>query len=196
MAKPLLSPDGVLSYPKLLKPVLPRKPKPGDVPAYETTILFTVEQCETDKYKAMVAEAERVGREFFGDKFDALFKDGKLKWPFRKDIESSGYPATFHRFISARAKVSAIHPPPKIINRRGEVITSPMEIYPGVRARISVAPYAFSNESKGVSFGLRNVQILGKGARLDDSVEPGTEFDKLDDEPAGELSDELNGMLG
>jgi hypothetical protein len=161
------------------------------------SILFTAEQIETPEYKALVAEATRVGREKFGDKFDALFKDGKLKWPFKKDIESSGYPAHFVRYISARAKQSAVHPAPQIRARDGKTpITNAMLVYPGVRGRVSLSVYAYDGESKGVTFGLRNVQILGDGPRLDNSVSPGTEFDALEPEAPGAISDEMANMLG
>ncbi len=192
----MLTPPGVLSYPKLFVPVLPRKPKPGDVPAYETSILFTAEQIATPEYKALVAEAERIGREKFGDKFDALIKDGKLKWPFKKDIESSGYPAHIVRYVSARAKKSPVHPAPQIVARDGKtLITNPMLVYPGVRARISVSVYAYDGESKGVTFGLRNVQILGDGERLDSSVTPGAEFGGLEPEAPGDMAADMAGLL-
>lgn len=181
-----LTPVGVLSYPHLFVPKLPRKPKPTDRRSYSATLLFDAKAIETADYKALVAEAMRVGREAFGDKFELLLQDGKLKMPFRKDVASSGYDANkFVRFIGARNTEDPIRPKPQIIDGAKNPITDPTLVFPGVRARLSVTVFAFDNESKGVSLGLRNCQIVGNknDPRLDSFTNAEDEFGEVEPDP-------------
>lgn len=74
-------------------------------------------------------------------------------------------------------------------------------VFPGAWARATVTVYSYNNKGKGVALGLQNLQILGKGERLDSRTNASEDFadedvdDKwLDDteEPSGAEEDDEN----
>ncbi len=78
--------------------------------------------------------------------------------------------------------------PPGIVGRDRQPILTAGEIYSGMKARVSMVAFHFNNKSKGVSFGLRNVQKLGDGPRLGGTAsDPDEDFDDLDDEDDDDL---------
>lgn len=192
----LFTPEMILSYPKLFKAGPKTKnAKPGDTKAYSVAGLFTLKATETPEYKKMLELATDAAQAKFGDKWKLLLKDGKFKWPFRKDVVSSGYPAEFVTFMNFSADENPGKPKPQVVDRGLQLITDPAIVFPGIRGRVSYGCYAYDNESKGVSFGLRNVQILGNAndKRLDAYKTAAEEFPEVAPE---EISDELAGMLG
>lgn len=184
----LITPEGVLSYPKLFKAELPFNAKPGDLPAYSTTILFTKGASESAEFQAIQAAVLACAREKWGARADAMIREKSVHLPFRTDVESKGYPSDYVVFLSAKAPEGGSRPKPQIVGRNGKPLTDTKEIYPGVRARLSLGVYAYDrNGNKGVAFGLRNVQKMGDGDRLDTYTTPEQDFGKPVDEPAGEF---------
>jgi ssDNA-binding protein len=202
MASLMTPENGVLNWPRLFQPALPKNAKPTDKPAYSTTILFTKEDTETAEYKALVAAVVACAKEKWGDRAEAMIREGSLRLPFRKDVASKGYPADFVSFINVRAVADPSKPPPQVISRSKKPITDPKEIYSGARARVTLGVYAYDvNGNKGVSFGLRNVQKTGDGKRIDAYTTADQDFGKLDDGPLADMPGEggdpsLASMLG
>lgn len=52
------------------------------------------------------------------------------------------------------------------------------EIYPGCYCRATVTVYSYDNKGKGVAIGLRNIQKIKDGARLDSRVDANEDFDE------------------
>jgi hypothetical protein len=182
----LITPVGVLSYPKLFKPELPYNPKPSDVPVYSTAILFTKEATESFEWGALQAAVVECAKEKWGARAEAMLRDKSIRVPFRTDLESKGYPSEYVVFLNAKANANSNRPAPQIVGPDKRLLTDQKEIYPGVRARLSLGVYPYDNSgNKGISFGLRNVQKVGDGDRLDTYSSPEQDFGKPVDEPAG-----------
>lgn len=179
--KRVVTPEGVLSYPKLFTPELGPEAKPGDKPKYGTTIVFAP-GVDLAPLRSIIAA---VAKEKWGEKATAMFQSGALRSPLRKDAEEKGY-AAGSIFINARSTEK-----PSVVSRyagpdgKPLVVTDEAEIYPGVHARISISAFAYDKAgNKGVSFGLNHVQKLGDGERLDNRKKAQDEFDADLKEPA------------
>jgi hypothetical protein len=203
----IVTPEGVLSYPKVFRSELPHKPKPTDKKAWSTTILFDKEATATAEFKAMVDAAvslavERFGQavsrkvEFLTDGPDAgrsFLRNGDsfVFLPFRNDVKKKGYPEQFVSFVTAR-KVDDPEKnirPPEVIGRSGKPCDQ-RDIYPGVKARVSLGAFAYDNNgNKGVSFGLNNVLKVGDGDRIDNVKNAADEFGSHVE--AADMPDEL-----
>lgn len=186
----LITPEGVLSYPKLFRSELPKDAEPGDKKKWSTTILFTQAAVETAEYKALVTEAIKCARDKWGADADQMIRDGQLRMPFRKDVAAKGYPAEFVAFMNLSKTDDSDKNviPPQIIGRDAKPLTDTREIYPGVRARLSVGVFAYTRKgNKGVSFGLNNVQKLGDGPRIDNRKSAQDEFGAVEPEPAADM---------
>lgn len=75
-------------------------------------------------------------------------------------------------------------------------------VFPGAWARATVSVYSYKNKGKGVALGLQNLQILGKGERLDNRTNASEDFadEEVDDkwldgdEATGAEEDDLNDL--
>ena len=122
-----------------------------------------------------------------------LQKKPQLKWPFRDGAErdAQGYgPGT--TFINVSSKQQ-----PGVVDRyagtdgRPRPITEHSEVYPGCFVRASLRPFTYdTNGSKGVSFGLQNLQKLRDGERIDGRMRPEEEFEAVE-RGAADLDDLL-----
>ena len=208
---PLLTPVGVLSYPKVFKSELGKDAKPTDFPKWSTTFLMTTEALKSAEFKAMVEAALSAAEERFGKKakigreikwdqkqysFVSWGDDDAIRMPFRRDTRKKGYPDEFVMLIN----VSKTDNPnknvyaPSVVDARGRPIADKSEIYPGVRARLSLSCFAYeASGNRGVSFGLNNVQKAGDAPRIDGSKSASEEFGALPEE-AG--ADDLAALLG
>ena len=85
----MITPNAILSYPHLFTPQLPPgKTDPKDA-KYSCSLVFP----KGTDMREMRAAAEAAGRAKFGDKYNGMLAAGKLKMPFRDDVEEKGYPA-------------------------------------------------------------------------------------------------------
>lgn len=162
----IITPECILSYPNL------REPQPNDQGTmfYQVTPIFTAET-DISAIKQAVAQAVR---EKFGAEADGMIKNRKIRLPFRTDVESKGYPegATFFSTKSKNAPgVVGLAP-----DSSGRPAPYEGEIYPGIIARISLQPYYYPQQGGGIAMGLRNVQILRDGERLDNRIPASQEF--------------------
>lgn len=189
----LVTPEGVLSYPKLFKAELPYNAKPTDVPEYSTLILFTKEATESAEWKALQAAVVACAREKWGERADAMLREKSIRVPFRTDVESKGYPPQYVAFMTVKTRKNDNRPAPQIVGPDKRQLADAREIYPGVRARLSLGVYAYDQSgNKGVSFGLRNVMKTGDGDRLDTYSSPEQDFGKPDAKAAAGEFDFLN----
>lgn len=197
MAKRIITIPGTLSYPNLDKAIPPKNGK-GE-PKFSAAFLFhpgtfinkggmavtvTAEQVagfEKSLWAALVEAAE----ETYGTKAAQMLKTGALKNPLRKDWEAKGYPEGTLYFNARSSNAPGLVYPwadpesvkagkPKAQKIPQDKITK--ELYPGARVIASVTAFYYDNESKGVSFGLNNVQLVGDGPRLDSQKAAEDEF--------------------
>ncbi len=171
----IITPKARISYPHVFEP---RAAAPGAEPMYSCSLVFEAGTDLSALKKAVIETA----RERFGDKSDALIKSGKLRLPFRTDVEEKGYPEGAV-FINIRTKSK-----PGIVDRYAGTdgkpvpITDPDEIYPGCYVRASVRPYAYdTNGNRGVSLALCNIQKLEDGERFDGRKAAQDEFEALEE---------------
>lgn len=168
--KKLQTPPAILSFPHLADP---QPVRPGDKgePKFKGSFIFTKETDITAlKDAALAAVKER-----WGDKGEKMIKAGQLKWPFRdkpEDIELKGYPegSTFFNATST-SQPGMVYPWPATgSNKPAQVAQEDIKkvFYPGAIVRASVTAFVFDRpDSKGVAFGLNNLQKLKDGPRMD-----------------------------
>lgn len=167
----LITPEAILSYPNVFEP---KSGPQGGEPFYSCAVVFPEGTDLTEMKRAAIAVAE----EKWGVKAKDLIKAGKVKLPFRTDVEEKGYPDG-STFFNAKSKTA-----PGIVSKyagpdgKPAKITDPEEIYPGVKARLSVRFYAYdTNGNRGVAVALGNIQKLADGPRMDGRMKAEDEFD-------------------
>ena len=179
----MLSPEATLSYPNLFTPRLRKGAKPADKPKYGSALLFTEAATKTPEYKAMKDAVIAAAKERWGEAHATMLKEGVIDLPFKKDIGSQGYPDSFFVYINAES--SHENPPAVVSRRKGPdgkplAITDKREIYAGAVVRVSLGVYAYGGKGTdykpGIRFGLRNVQKIGDGPRLDGRSNASDEF--------------------
>jgi len=186
--KRLQTPKGRLSFPFLFKP----RPveKPGDKEKYSLSLIFDKAAQETPEFKAIQAEVRATALAKFGKEVLVNPETGKtdvdpkkntkksmivpknVKNPLRdgEEKELDGYgPGTV--FISATSER-----PPGVIG--GDMKPcSEKDVYAGCYVRASLTVYAYDRpDSKGVTFGLRNVQKLADGDPFGGGGDPTKDF--------------------
>lgn len=167
----VITPQATLSYPHLFEPNTP----PGAAEAvYSCALVFEKGTDLGELKKAALAAAT----EKFGNKAEALIRDGKLRMPFRNDGAEKGYPdGSVFMNVKNKSKpgIVSIYPGP---DGKPQVIDDPAQIYAGCKVRASLRAYAYDvSGNKGVAFSLGNLQKLADGERLDGRVKAEDEFD-------------------
>lgn len=194
----LLSPPCIASYPQVHDPRV-REDKDGKPLEYSIALLFTQAALDSDEGKALDAEARRALRERFGKDADDLIKEGSLKLPWRHDVKSKGYPPGVVCYINASS--SEKHKPQVVSIYAGadgkpEPITDKTAIYPGAIVRCSLSSYTYDNKSKGVHFGLGNVQLVDATApRLVEHTEASADFGAGVSRPAASDASSVAALL-
>lgn len=161
-----------LSFPKVFEP---ESFQDGPL-RYSTMILIdkadTATVAELRKAEANAAEE---GRNKFGAKWKP---SGSIIHDADEDGTADDYPERAgHLYLTVGTNASANFPKPGVVDKSGQTIIDPSEVYSGVYAHVSVSPYAYNNTlKKGVSFGLNNLMILGHGERLSGGPSAETEF--------------------
>lgn len=130
---------------------------------YSCMVLIPKKDKDTlDKLKAAQekALADAIPTKFNGK------KPANLKNTLRdadEELDLEKYPeAKGHYFMNVGNKTR-----PGIVDSSLNQVMDPDEVYSGVYARVSVNAFAYNaSGSKGLSFGLNNVMVLGKGDRL------------------------------
>jgi hypothetical protein len=172
----VITPEVRVSYPALHEP---RVGPNGGEPKYGAALVFP----HGADLSALKKSAGDALQERWGAKAMEMVQKGQLKWPFRDGSQKYGPGTTFINVTSKQ--------PPGIVDRfagpdgKPRPITDPSEVYAGCYARASVRPFTYDvNGSKGVSFGLNNLQKLREGERLDGRMNAADEFDATESGPA------------
>lgn len=149
-----------LSYAHLLEPSASFE---GQEPKYSCVILIPKSDTATlDKIKAAQKEALEAGKssKFNGSvpkNWKDTLRDGDEEMEEDKNPEYSG-----HMFMNVSGKNK-----PGIVDEQLNPVMDADQVYSGVYARVSINAFAFNTSgNKGVSFGLNNVMVLGRGDRL------------------------------
>jgi len=164
----------------------------GSAEKYSLTAIWTPKTFgprDKELWKALLAEMERASQDAFKKSWKAIpsnnrgIRDGVEKG----DMDGFGE-GTFFATLSTLVE-------PGVFDRNGNQIVDKDEIYPGVFARATVNVYAYNNMSKGVAIGLRNLQKVKDGPRLDGRGDGAKDFadNELDESWLEEHTDSLLG---
>jgi hypothetical protein len=155
MAKSPVSPIGRVSFPTVFE-----AREYAGKSNFSIVLLFD----KTDPgLKVLAEKALSALKDKFGDKAPKSFKPGDYpaKWsnPFVNGDESdvAGYEGKIAIRFKSKTK------PQVVDGQRNPITEDSGRLYAGCFARVSYSVYAFDNESKGVAFGLVNVQKTGDG---------------------------------
>jgi hypothetical protein len=161
--KSQVSPIGRVSFPSVFQP---HAFEEGE-PKYEVVMLFDPEELAPLKAAAAAAVKEK-----FGDSAEKVSKAEGFKSPFHcgDDKDYDGYAGkTWVRFTSKQ--------PPAVVNESVQPISEASgDFYAGCHARVSYTVYAYDFRSKGVAFGLVNIQKVGNGEPFAGRTSPEDDF--------------------
>lgn len=165
-----------LAYANLLTP---RASFEGQDPKYSAVLLIPKTDTKTVNAikRAIKAAAEEGAGKVFGGKIPKNLKttlrDGDEEADLERNPEYEG-----HMFMNVSSKTR-----PGIVDRGLNTIIEPDEVYSGMYARVSINAFAYSySGSKGISFGLNNVQKVRDGERFAGASKAEDDFDALDDD--------------
>ena len=160
MATKVVTGEVRLSYCHLLEP---QSSFEGQAPRYSVVLLIPKTDTKTvEALKAAQREALENGK---SSKFNGTIpknwkntmRDGDEDADLERNPEYSG-----HYFMNVSSKTR-----PGIVDANLNQVMDAGEVYSGVYARVSINAFPFNTQgNKGVSFGLNNVQVLGKGEPL------------------------------
>lgn len=180
----LLTPMFRVSFPQIFEA---RAMQPGQEAKYSITMLFdikTINQKPSEKklWEDMMASVKIVAAEKWPKGIPVGFKV-----PFRDGLEKEQYEGYGKGiiFVAATTKTR-----PGLVDQNLQKIINPEEFYPGVYARATVNPFAWTKLGKnGVSFGLQNVQKVKDGDALGGRTRAEDDFTPLDDLTGGGQTD-------
>jgi len=134
----------------------------------------------TEQKKALDAALLEAAEEVFGTKAAGMLKSKSLKYPIRDDAEAKGYPeGTIYFNAQSSNAPGLVYPWADPETKKAAKVPQDKiakVFYPGARVIASVTAFYYDNESKGVTFGLNNVQLIGDGPRLDSQKSAEDEF--------------------
>lgn len=153
----------------------------GSDPKYSVVMLFypdKMNDADKAKFKAMRGLLDAACRDKFGKPFvemkkSSTFKRGIRDGAEKPDLDGYGEGCVF---ATASSKMQ-----PGIIDRDRDPILSTEEFYPGCWARATLTAYGYDNKSKGVAFGLQNLQKLGDDESFSGRVDADKDFENDED---------------
>lgn len=169
----IITPTGVLSFPKLFKPE-PRSK--GGEPVFSTSLIFDADAQKDARWKALKQEVRDAIADKWGDvkaNDHAFLKRLAMPWRDAAEKQYEGYGAG-KLFISPWSKFK-----PGLIDCNKVDILVPTDVWAGQLARAFVTPFAWENLGKmGVSLQLEHVQIVRADmARIDGRTSAASAFD-------------------
>ena len=171
-----------LSYVNLLEP----KAFEGQEPKYSCVLLIPKEDKKTlTAIREAIKDAYEVAKDnkLKGVKFEKLhttLRDGDSDDSVDTE-ESPEYADHYFMNVSCKTK-------PGIIDKYKEKVVDEEDVYSGVYARASINFFAYNTAgNKGVSAGLNNIQIIGKGEFLGGRSSADADFDEYEDDDDGLL---------
>ena len=186
MSKKTLTPVFRVSYPSLFV-----KNKYDNKEAYEVTCIIPKDfdtaghpsfpgGSNKKQMAALQKEIEDVGRAAFGKDWPTV-KERQYAYPIRdgseRDRDGYGPEVVFFRAKSTRDR-------PNVVDRKRQPIYENDDngIYAGCYAIASVSVYAYTEKSKGVAIGLKNVQKIADGDTFGSRTTPEDDFEEWDDD--------------
>ena len=172
----LMTPSARIAFPQVWRP---KAFAEGQAENFSVIAIFYPDnftEAERKQYKKMIKVCNAESKAKFGKEMKALpstagrpITNGEEKGELLGFGEGSVF-AT----LKSRYK-------PSVVDKHGEEITDESLVYPGVWARFTVTPYAYSGTfGKGVKLGLRNIQILKDDERFDGRTNGGQDFAGVD----------------
>jgi len=170
------TPVGRLSYPHLFEA---QTYEDGE-PKFNIVLLFK----KGEDLSALEAMAATAAKEKWGDKIPAGLRNPFRDQSEKADEQTGALPAGYEdgaKFMTLSSK----HKPGVVNTKVGadgklETLYDDTDIYAGCWVRASVSCYAYAKKgNKGVSFGLRNVQLIEEGERLDGGVKAEDDFEPV-----------------
>lgn len=164
----IFTPEGRVAFSHVWEP---HSFEAGKQENYSLILVFEPGTDLTEMKKACIAAAKKK----FGDKASAMFKNGKLKMPWRDGSEYSEYGDPFVEgatFVTLKSKNA-----PGIVDHNAKPILKQMDFYSGCLARASCLCWAFDQMgNQGVTLLLNNVQKVGDGERMSGRMNAEDEF--------------------
>ena len=137
-----------------------------------------MDAAERKRWDFMRAEFDRVSKQAFKLPLGKLPKNVRTGLREGNERPNEAGDGAWFATLSSSAKYK-----PGIVNRSKEAI-DPNEVYAGCYARASIQLFAFDNVGKGIGVGLRNLQKVADGERLDGATSASDDFsDESDDLP-------------
>lgn len=182
--KPLRSPRAIISFPNLFTPYLSEDDrKLGRKAKFGCSLLIDAAGQATAEFAALKAEANRVAIEKWGDLLPEMVRNGDFHSPFLNgDKYAAKYPEQAGKIV---LRVSSTVKP-GIVDQQVRPVQDESAIYSGLIVMASLNCYAYAPTrdrpqiKKGVSFGLRNVQIVEAGTPLGNRTRPEDDFVPLE----------------
>ncbi len=173
------SPPFRVSFPEVFE----KKGYDGSDPKYSVVMLFYPDKMtdpEKKRFVAMKAMLDEACREKFSGKSlsemkkSPAFKRGLRLGEEKPDLDGYGEGCVF---ATASSKQQ-----PGIIDLGRDPIIRAEDFYPGCWARATLTAYGYDNKSKGVAFGLQNIQKLGDDDSFSGRTAAEDDFDKDEDD--------------
>ena len=181
----------------LFTPSKGKDSKPTDPVTYYARVLLTHEALKDAAWMSIMTAVIEAGREKFGKNFDAMWREGGIKSPLRKDVATKGYDSNvFGGFLQVKAWEDN---PPVILNRDGTRMVDQTLLYPGAKVRLSVKVRTYGGGTTGFSPGIAidmlGLQKIGDAPRIAGGGDGAEGLDALPEE-AGAPDAGLAGLLG
>jgi hypothetical protein len=169
-----------LSFPYLFRP----RPamQEGQDAKYSLMVLIPKDDKATIKaLRAAEAEAKEAGKATkWGGKIPSNLKASIIK-DADEDGTAEDYPERAgHYYMTVSADLQH---KPGVVDKNNQEVIDQSEVYSGVFGRVSVTAFPYNTSgSKGVTFGLNNVQVYGYGDSLAGGKKAEDEFGAVEDE--------------
>ena len=149
-------------------------------PKFSITMVFDEAAQKTKAYAEMREAVKQAAQEKFGA--DVNMK--ALRLPVRDcaEVDYNGFDIPNGKFVAFRTDTK-----PGIVDADFQDILDPSQVYSGALMRVSYTPYAYQHPQggKGVSLGLRNVQVINNSLeaypRLDGRIAADKDFAGAED---------------
>lgn len=141
----------------------------GDL-KYRCSLIVSKKDKETvDKLNKAFADCKTANVGFFGGKLPPVLKGGLRDGDIEKPDDTAYADSYFFNAASAQK--------PGVVDQDLQAILDANEFYSGCYGRASIVLYPYSTAgSKGIAFGLSNLQKLEDGERLGGASNPAADF--------------------
>ena len=202
----VITPEFRASFPFIFKGRI-NPEKPTEEPKFGLAMLFRVKadpKKPEDKVvdiNPLIAAAKAAAIAKWGVDQTAWPKN--LKWPFKKGEEKAHLDGYGDGIVAVNTSTTQ---QPAFVRQDGKtVITDPKEMYPGVYCRAVIVAFAYEAKNaqgavlnRGVSFGLRHIQLIKGGKMFGGGSKPEEDFSPIEEPVAAiEAADSaLDGLMG